>query len=104
MQMNKKTSNLLFILAASFVVVFSLILISVNNWLKNSLKEEMVSQRPSSIAAPEEPKYKQAPIKPEAASVALESEQKSTKSAEPRKTQQKEYKQEPLGSPKVLTN
>ncbi len=61
--MEKKTSDLLLILAVCFVVVFALVLISVNNWLKQTLKEEtFIAPKQQQVLIPEKSKYKQMPI------------------------------------------
>lgn len=63
MAIEKRVNNILFILAVGFIAVFIVVIISVNNWLKQSLKEEtIVNERPKPVIAPKATKYKQAPI------------------------------------------
>ncbi len=62
MAIDKKASKLLLISAVSFVVFFSVIIISVNNWLKQALKEETLPVQPVPANESDKPKYRQAPI------------------------------------------
>ncbi len=64
MEAKKQNNKLLLIAGVSFIVVFALVLVLVNSWLKNILKEEMVTQKPAAITIPSEvkSKYKQEPI------------------------------------------
>lgn len=58
----EKKNKLLIIFAVCFIIVFAVIIICVNNWLKQTLKEETASGKQAAVVYSEKSKYVQKPI------------------------------------------
>ncbi len=87
MEMKKPNNKLLLILGVSFIAVFAIALILVNSWLKSTLKEEIVTEKPAaSIPILAKPKYIQPPIaapEPQEKQKSASSEKTATAGKEP---------------------
>lgn len=103
-----KKNNLLLIFAVGFVVVFSAVLILVNNWLKKTLQEESVPVSRVAVPSAQAPNYKQTPISPQVkqeapAMQAIKSEREESTMQKSEEAEKEEFKQKPI-APQVLIN
>lgn len=104
MEIHKKTNNLLLILVVSFIIVFASIIILVNNWLKQALKEETLKETVVPLPTLVQPKYKQAPIRMESEKEVSLQEKKSAVAGETVDSAKKEIKPEPARAGDILVN
>ncbi|MDP2938774.1 MAG: hypothetical protein Q8O13_01660 [Candidatus Omnitrophota bacterium] len=102
--MNKKPSNIFLIVSISFVIIFILAIISVNNWLKQALKEETAVQEKLSVPAVSKSKYKQPSIKPQTGRAVAEDKEKKAATSETTETGFKEIETSVPQTEKVLMN